>query len=545
MAQATQRIRQPLPKRSVGGESKEPAKVAPTKTPLPPPKFGLKRPPLATANASKKSVFRDTLIPDLPVQFSGHEWYAIPTIGDGSCLIHSTLQAVSSEYRDSKSDDKTEIANDIRLGMVYQINKRVELNTPYANDVLEEGILDRDTLRAAGLAYQVDDYNQPIPPYSERLPEWYQAEGGIFLNMFWQNISAIQSALNARIEDYLSPSSRDDPRNVVYGGGNSLRRRSGAPNELLIDYSLYGMTHLMNSNSYIGDELIRLVADYFEVNIVMVDCTMSPSRILHQTIRWETKEWDFIFIAYVPGHYQTIGCKVADDMMQYCFTSDHPAIAPFIPSDYDLGHGEIEWMPDMGMDRPQFVPITLEDSLNTISDNIMAIYAGGERLNFVSPDDQAYDDLMAIDDFEYINYVPHYAMFLHLRSQLATSLPSYYNLLRAKFMERGAFDIDEDGQFDASRGAEYTNYLWPSIIDAPVIRTNPDKRSIPIYESSGQFPGENILAAILYVYNFSQPVLLEQIETYGSIGQIILNIYNEMMAQGSEGEEEAGEEEEE
>jgi hypothetical protein len=540
MDPSTQRVRRPPPRKTNVDESE---KATGKEAELPPKRPVLPKRPTVTrapsANASKLSVTRNTLITDLPSQFVG-EWYAIPTIGDGSCLIHSVLQAVSDKYRASSNSTKIDIASDIRIGMAFEINERVEISTPFSEEIEQLDILDRDTLRQAGLKYSVDDFNQPIPPYAERAPEWYQSEGGIFLNMLWQNVDAVQSALTSRVADYLSPLERNDPRNVVYGGRGSLQRRTGAPSELLVDYSLYGLTHLMNSSAYIGDELIKLVADYFEVNIVMVDCSSTPSRILHQTISWENKERDFVFVAYVPGHYQTIARMVSTgedgDAMQYCFPFDHEIIAPFIPSDYDLGRGDNPYQRGMDMVHPEFLPVTLYDTLDNFGDNIRQIILPTPGMKFVNKRDKAYKELMKIDDFNYINSLPHYGMFLHMRSKFASSLPSYYNLLRVKFMEEDAFAIDG---FDG-----VTNYLWPSIIEAPVYRENPKSKSIPVYESDGEFPGENILSAIVFVYNLKQTDLLSQIEEVGSIGQIILNTYNEMIAAIGEAEEGEAEEEE-
>lgn len=491
--------------------------------------------PISTKPAFTKTVIRDTLITDLPEQFEGGEWYAIPTNGDGSCLIHSVLQASSAEYRALKKSEQVNIADLIRIGMAFTINNQLKVSTPFSQQFEMSGINDREVLNQAGLAFEIDKATkEALPPYSERVPRWFNDEGGMFLNMMDQNINAIQSALNARINDYMSDLEAEDPRNVIFGTNDGkLHRPTGAPNELLIDYSLYGLTHLMNSRSYIGDELINLIADYFQVNIVMVYCASLPLRILHQTIRWETRERDFVFVAYVPGHYQTIGRKVSEDEMQYCFPFDHEIVAPFIPSNYDFGHGE-QWK--SGMEKPTFVSTVLDDSIENLQMSIINSLPE-QRLLYVTPDDEAYDELMAIEDFEFINYVPHFGIFLQLRSTLATALPCYYNLLRHLFMITSAFDLNDKHQMEGEE-AEITNYLWPSITDAPVQRINPRVRTIPEYQSTGQFPGENILSAIMYVYNLDQKFLLEGIDENGSIGRMILNTYNQMMTEsGEEGEE--------
>lgn len=464
------------------------------------------------------------LITDMPDQFQG-DWYIIPTIGDGSCLIHSVLQAVSREYR--QSNEKGEIADKIRIGLAYEINKRVRVATPYAGSLIGANLTEEE-IEKAGIIFERGKA-------FEQTEKWFAVGGGVFLNMFYQNINAFQSALNERINDYESKASRSDRRNVKFGSSSSLNKPTGNPNELLIDYSLYGILHLMNSNAYIGDELINLVADYFNVNIVMLDRSGDNTRILHQTIRSTTKDKDFVFVSYSPGHYETVGCRIDDSHYQYCFPHNHELVANFIPSDYDLGLSDKNPDP-FSTDRPAFIPPTIADSIEDLSQAVVNTHTK-DGMMMVKVDDPAYDSLAEIEGFELINRLSHYAILLHLRDVLITELPSYYNLLRHIFVTTAAFEFNEFGVLPPNHTNIVVQQLWPSIIDAPVIRTNKGK-SVPSYELIEQFYGYDILNVMLSVYNLDQNTLKKKIAEHDSIGGVILYEYNLLLTQDKASEQE-------
>lgn len=416
-------------------------------------------------------VSKRTEIPKLDIeQFDQFKWFVEPTIGDGSCCIHSALQAVSERYRDA--DNKGEIADMIRVGMIYDLNKKTRINQPFKTSV----------------------------------PKWATVNGGMFLSLTMQNINAVQSALIARVIDNVSPYNKgeDDLRMIDFGSSSSYRARTGMPNELFVDYSLPGLEDLLNSRAYIGDELTQLIADYFNVNIVMVDCTAGRNRINHLTTRWETRDRDLIFIMYVPGHYQTMGAYIEDNI-QFCFPPGHPIHTAFMPSDYDLGHGEIKWMSGMGMERPKYETRSLEiDGVQDLSEAIINKVPKTGRVGFVSDDDSAYEELSSIEGFSLVNYVSHFAILLHLRELIFERSPFYYNIIRHILITTGALDFDDNRQ-PPEEDFEFTEALWPS--------------------SPKEFLGADILLCIIFVFNMKQDTLASEIKKDGSIGQVILNTY--------------------
>lgn len=430
--------------------------------------------------AFRSMVSSRTLVSDMPAK---GEWYALSTQGDGSCLIHAVLQACSKEYRGSK--EKGDIAETIRIGIANYINESVDLYEP--------------------IEYQV--------------PRWMTLQGGVFTNLALENISTYQNAINNRVIDPVSIHSdpeNPDLRDITFGDASKLTLRSGIGNEILVDYSLTGLTQLLNSSSYIGDELVKLVADYFNVNIVIVNCSGPKSFVMYETNDTYSRDRDFVFVAFVPGHYQTLCAKIGENdegltEYQYCFPYDHPLITDFGHNDYDFGMGDLKWMPDLGMEKPRFIAHEMSDTVINVQESILAMF-NGQRIPLISSDDPAFQELSNADsDFEYVNYLGHYAILLYLRRNLYESMTTYYEFLRVMIENTLAFDREDD--MSISEQPSYSQYMWPDL------------------ESIGdKFPGEDILTAMLFVYSWDQRTLIEQLESK-SIGQIVLDVYLNMIQQ--------------
>jgi len=52
--------------------------------------------------------------------------YAIPSIGDGSCFLHSVLRAISPEYTSKTRKEKIEMVSDIRKELAEMLDKKPE-----------------------------------------------------------------------------------------------------------------------------------------------------------------------------------------------------------------------------------------------------------------------------------------------------------------------------------------------------------------------------------------------------------------------------------
>lgn len=80
-----------------------------------------------------------------------------PTIGDGSCLIHSVLHSVSKEYRDSSNSMRREMAR------VFRSRMSSRLRTSYSEIAGGE-------LKALGLVEPTYSYNHIIKVFASSSP---------------------------------------------------------------------------------------------------------------------------------------------------------------------------------------------------------------------------------------------------------------------------------------------------------------------------------------------------------------------------------------
>src|SRR3990167_1165444 len=99
-------------------------------------------------------------------------------------------------------------------------------------------------------------------------------------------------------------------------------KNPGLMKELGIDYSLVGMQNLLNSYSYLGDEVYQVISDLLEMDIFVVRMTKEDLHVHLTTERFDHPR-DVVVIGGNTYHYEVIGIDHGEDVgIQTVFSPD-------------------------------------------------------------------------------------------------------------------------------------------------------------------------------------------------------------------------------
>lgn len=219
---------------------------------------------------TERSMIKLPLLPDdqkVPIDCDFYpSVYRIGVIGDGSCLIHAFLKAVFEAYRNSPTDQ--------RIAMADQM--RIELATLLQND------------------------NSFYPGHN-----WWSTVGdGIFLDLSMQQLKT------DNLKDFNN-----------------------------VDWTLRGLQRLLNSRSYLGDEIFSLIAAVFNIDIYLFQAeTVNGVKTLTREAYYtytKPRNQSIAILWVNRNHFELIG--TGDDKTRLLFNNDDPFIQA-VNQRYPQGH---------------------------------------------------------------------------------------------------------------------------------------------------------------------------------------------------------------
>lgn len=278
----------------------------------------------------------------------------LSTIGDGNCLFHAFLNAVSDVYQDSTSEVKKAIVNALRRDLSSYIGENITVEVPVQRrleelfgerDSLEQILIDEpDAEDREDIELDLEDIRREILEAEELqsqnpdamierkdpiLTNWAIVNNGAFATEYFNNLLFAQDSCDARRADTMSPMQGEfDPRShFTYF------------NELLLDPSEEGIINAAGAFRFWGNEtLFTFLADATGVDII-VYYVYQNDLVGNLTTVKEGRERDVVIIGAVSGHYETIGRVVpsGDSVgIQTVFKHDDPLVqhaGAFNPAD--------------------------------------------------------------------------------------------------------------------------------------------------------------------------------------------------------------------
>lgn len=232
------------------------------------------------------------------------------TIGDGSCLIHSFLQAVDTKYQRSERKVKTSMALSLRRDLSKYVMTKV--SSTYKN------------------------YNN----WAIKIPE--------FVLRYTDSLMTYQTACNARNEDpkteYDSEFDMRDPR-TLYG------------KEDIIDTSDLGVSMLFSTTrEYLDADITGYIAAATKYDIVTVKIYQYEMMIELNTFQ-DGIERDVVIIGHSGNadHWETIGRVRNDGSIQTVFKRDDPLFDLITPEEKVSRSGKILGYGPKTEDRIEYI----------------------------------------------------------------------------------------------------------------------------------------------------------------------------------------------
>ncbi len=191
----------------------------------------------------------------------GYSVVRIGSVGDGSCLIHSVLQAVHQPYRLASLQEKVQTATRFRAELASWLHE--------------------------------SDFERPLHSGNGYYTNWETTNNCGFIGHYLSQLRNV-------IHDI-----------VWFAGYTSLKislaqvLRSGEMNS--IDFSLAGLHSLFNSNQFLGDEIIQIIADRLGIAIHM--CRIGANGQLEGINRTHGPPRPSIFLLHLGHHYEALGLR--------------------------------------------------------------------------------------------------------------------------------------------------------------------------------------------------------------------------------------------
>lgn len=225
----------------------------------------------------------------------------IYAIGDGHCLIHSILQAISPEYQSGiisapfkvKSGKTTYRKGDLIPDPT--LGRRV-MAKQLRNDI--GAYLESRINGASNEFQQVETY-----PGQIAVTNWEVMGGGNYLHYHF-------SQLLASVNDIIAK------KNIEKGGVY------GYP----IDFSLLGLLKLFNSSEWLGDEMFSIISTVLGIDIAALEGYtldgVKHTRLIGYFTRDITQRNPLCVILHVQGHYETVALVTDNGLLQTVFTAN-------------------------------------------------------------------------------------------------------------------------------------------------------------------------------------------------------------------------------
>lgn len=91
-------------------------------------------------------------------------------------------------------------------------------------------------------------------------------------------------------------------------------------------YSLENIQKLLQSNEYLGLEILELISNTFKKDIYILDLLQHDVYMLGTPLEYLYKDRPSIVILFLPNHFELIGLKTEDDDIKTLFSHNHPFI---------------------------------------------------------------------------------------------------------------------------------------------------------------------------------------------------------------------------
>jgi hypothetical protein len=243
--------------------------------------------------------------------------------GDGNCLIHSLLLCISETYRKAESSVKCSMARSMRRDLADW------LLLPDAT-----GALNWETANRGGLMYVFSNQLTALAQDSNIADrKEYMDELSKYKVVYGKGDTEAQRDVFNRMVALFRRTRNVEPRT-----SDEVMApppiQDGTEDAGLQDYSLPGLFSLYNSDAYLGDEIINVLAQIFSIDIYIISDNGQSAPTRYNGYFQNQRRQPAICIIYNGGHYDAVGvADPATGVVQTVFPSgssedtQHPFIS--------------------------------------------------------------------------------------------------------------------------------------------------------------------------------------------------------------------------